>query len=123
MRVHLGYHTWPQVLVGAALGGSTAAAWFSIGTSAALPALQQSSIGVPALYTVTLLAMAAFGVKNVLSWAQERRHQQQLQEQQQTELLQLQQKLEQWKPQPEQQQQGEEQAAPVVVPVPAAAAT
>lgn len=118
LRVHLGYHTWPQVLVGALLGSSTAAAWFSIGVASAVPALQQSSIGVPLLYTVTLLAMAAFGIKNVVYWAQDRKEKQHRHHQQQ-ELLQLQHVLEQR--QPQQQAEGGEPTVPVAVAAAAAA--
>eukprot|EP00878_Enallax_costatus_P010240 GHUV01010690.1.p1 GENE.GHUV01010690.1~~GHUV01010690.1.p1 ORF type:complete len:299 (+),score=103.24 GHUV01010690.1:436-1332(+) len=119
LRVHLGYHTWPQVLVGAVLGGSTAAAWFTLGTVAAIPALHHSSWGIPVLYTVTIAAMAAFAIRNVLSWVEDRKQRQQRQQQQQTELSELQQKLEQWQPEQQQAQQQEE----LVVLTVAAAAT
>eukprot|EP00775_Hariotina_reticulata_P007501 gene7501-7711_t len=76
LRVALGYHTLAQVLVGAALGAATAACWFEMGVTNALPALQGSAAATTALYAATGLAMAAFGVKNVLSWAEERRHHQ-----------------------------------------------
>lgn len=72
LRVALGYHTWPQVLVGAALGASTAAGWFGWGTSSAVPALRAATAGLPALYAVTLAAVAAFAGRNVLQWRRER---------------------------------------------------
>lgn len=97
LRVHLGYHTTPQVLVGALLGSSTAAAWFGVGTLAVLPALQQSKLGLPMLYTVTLVAMAAFAMKNVMSWADERKKRWQRQKQQ-TESSRLQRDINQSQP-------------------------
>jgi len=72
LRVALGFHTWPQVAVGAGLGAATAACWFTLGVSSALPALQQSAAATAALFVMTGLAMAAFAVKNVLAWADER---------------------------------------------------
>jgi hypothetical protein len=74
LRVALGYHTTAQVLVGAALGTATAAGWFELGVAKVLPALQQSAAATHALYAATGLAMAAFGIKNVMSWAEERQH-------------------------------------------------
>ncbi|KAF6265813.1 hypothetical protein COO60DRAFT_763421 [Scenedesmus sp. NREL 46B-D3] len=82
LRVRLGYHTWPQVLVGAALGAGAATGWFLLGTAAALPALQRTPAGLPLLYSACLLAMAVFAVKNVMAWAEERRERQQRQRQQ-----------------------------------------
>ncbi|KAF8071016.1 LPPE2 [Scenedesmus sp. PABB004] len=72
LRVRLGYHTAPQVLVGAALGAGTAAGWFALGVGAALPALQASPARLAALYGAALLAAGAFAAKNVLAWARER---------------------------------------------------
>lgn len=75
LRVALGYHTWPQVLVGAALGAATATGWLHLGTTAVLPALQHHGGAKAVLFGVTGAAMAAFSVKNVLSWARERKQQ------------------------------------------------
>lgn len=77
LRVFLGFHTWPQVLVGAALGSLTAVSWFKLGTAWALPALQKSATGLGVLYTVTGLGAAAFGVKVISGWWKERQQQQQ----------------------------------------------
>lgn len=78
LRVFLGFHTWPQVLVGAALGATTAVTWFKLGTAWALPALQKSPAGLRVLYTVTALGSAAFGYKVVTGWFKEQRRKQQL---------------------------------------------
>lgn len=77
LRVFLGFHTWPQVLVGAALGASTAATWFKLGTGWALPALQQSSTGLGVLYAVTGLGSAAFGYKIITGWWKEQQQKRQ----------------------------------------------
>jgi len=79
LRVFLGFHTWPQVLVGAALGSLTAVSWFKLGTAWALPALQKSATGLGVLYTVTGLGAAAFGVKIISGWWKDRQQQQQQQ--------------------------------------------
>lgn len=78
LRVFLGFHTWPQVLVGAALGAATAVTWFRLGAAWALPALQASPAGLRVLYTVTALGSAAFGYKVVTGWFKEQRRKQQL---------------------------------------------
>lgn len=78
LRVFLGFHTWPQVLVGAALGAATAVTWLRLGTAWALPALQASPAGLRVLYTVTALGSAAFGYKVVTGWFKEQRRKQQL---------------------------------------------
>lgn len=69
----LGYHTWPQVIAGAALGASTAAAWFAWGTRSAVGALRDWGPGLPLLYATTLLGVALFAARNVLAWRAERR--------------------------------------------------
>lgn len=90
LRVALGFHTWPQVLVGAALGATTAVAWFKLGTNWVLPALQRSQAGLAALYLLTGIGAAAFGVKNISGWWRERqRHKQQTAEQQQQQQQEL----------------------------------
>ncbi len=68
----LGFHTWPQVIVGGLLGASTAAGWFAWGTGSAVPALCAWPPGIPLLYGATLVGMAAFGVRNVMAWFEER---------------------------------------------------
>ena len=74
LRVALGFHTWAQVLVGGALGAATAGTWFIWGNAGgALAALTAWSPGLPALYGLTGAGMAAFALRNVLSWLEERR--------------------------------------------------
>jgi hypothetical protein len=77
LRVFLGFHTWPQVLVGAALGATTAVSWFKLGTGWALPALQQSRTGLGILYAVTCLGSAAFGFKIITGWWKEQQQKKQ----------------------------------------------
>ena len=43
LRVILGYHSVPQVLVGALLGAASAASWYSLGCQAVLPVLKSST--------------------------------------------------------------------------------
>jgi hypothetical protein len=70
--VALGFHTWPQVMAGAALGAATAAAWFAWGTRGAVAGLRAGG-GLPALYAVALACMAAFAARNLLDIRRERR--------------------------------------------------
>ena len=73
LRVALGYHTWPQVIVGGLLGASTAGAWFAWGAGAAVPALRAQPLGLPVLYATTVVGVVLFAARNVLSWHEERR--------------------------------------------------
>lgn len=73
LRVALGYHTWPQLVVGGLLGASTAASWFSLGTSYTIEALRAWPPGLPLLYGATLVGMVLFSVRNVLVWQKERK--------------------------------------------------
>lgn len=68
LRVLLGYHTAAQVVVGYALGAACALGWLQLGLNSALPAFAANGALRAALYGATLLAMAAFGVRNVLAW-------------------------------------------------------
>jgi len=72
LRVALGFHTWPQVVVGGLLGAFTAAGWFAWGTTSAVPALTRWGPGLPLLYASTLIGMVLFAARNVLVWHQER---------------------------------------------------
>eukprot|EP00879_Flechtneria_rotunda_P018785 GHRR01019718.1.p1 GENE.GHRR01019718.1~~GHRR01019718.1.p1 ORF type:complete len:211 (+),score=67.75 GHRR01019718.1:204-836(+) len=89
LRVHLGFHTGPQVLVGAGLGAATAATWFQIGMQWAMPDIQRSAVSMRVLYATTLLAIAAFGSNNIQSWTDERIHRQHLKQQQRLQAQQL----------------------------------
>jgi dolichyldiphosphatase len=73
LRVRLGYHTLPQVVAGAALGGVNAAAWAAVGTRWALPAVAAAGPARLALAGATGAAVLAFGWVNVRVWAEERR--------------------------------------------------
>ncbi|GIL75054.1 hypothetical protein Vretimale_7744 [Volvox reticuliferus] len=72
LRVRLGYHTFPQVLVGYGLGAATAVAWYQLGTGHALKALAERPEQRLALYGCTALAVALFAVRNVMAWFKER---------------------------------------------------
>ena len=65
LRVELGYHTSEQVAAGAALGCASAAAWQRLGATAALPTLARAPAAERAFQALALLALAAFGVRNV----------------------------------------------------------
>lgn len=70
LRVELGYHTGEQVAAGAALGCATAAAWHRLGAAVALPALAQAPAAERAFQALALLALAVFGVRNVMrNWS------------------------------------------------------
>lgn len=69
----MGYHTWPQVIVGGLLGTSTAAGWFFGGTQWAVTELRAWPPGIPLLYAATLVGMVLFVLRNVLAWHKERR--------------------------------------------------
>lgn len=61
------------------LGGATAASWFAWGNGGGvLAALSAWPPGLPVLYGLTIAAMAAFGLKNVLGWLKERQERQAL---------------------------------------------
>ncbi|GLC36960.1 hypothetical protein PLESTB_000173900 [Pleodorina starrii] len=72
LRVRLGYHTTPQVVVGYGLGAATAAAWHQLGTRHALEALAAAPEQRMALYGCTAVAVLLFAVRNVLAWFKER---------------------------------------------------
>lgn len=83
LRVTLGYHTWPQVVVGGLLGCVFALSWAELGAryvvplaSAAAAAAKDGSSGANAvsvaLGCATALAVAVFGTVTVRSWWKER---------------------------------------------------
>lgn len=73
LRVALGYHTWPQVIVGGVLGGASAAAWFYWGTrGGAVAAIVSTPGGYAALCGATVVGIVAFAARNVLQWVDER---------------------------------------------------
>eukprot|EP00198_Chlamydomonas_reinhardtii_P012244 XP_001701581.1 predicted protein [Chlamydomonas reinhardtii] len=74
LRVRLGYHTTPQVVVGYGLGAATAAAWHWAATHHVLEALQERPELRAAVYGCTGVAVALFAVRNVLAWFKEKDH-------------------------------------------------
>jgi dolichyldiphosphatase len=72
LRVALGYHTWPQVIVGGMLGSASAAAWFYWGTGGAVAAIVSTPGGYAALCGATVFGIVAFAARNVLQWVDER---------------------------------------------------
>ncbi|PNH07790.1 hypothetical protein TSOC_005727 [Tetrabaena socialis] len=72
LRVRLGFHTVPQVLVGYGLGAATALAWHSAAAWVIdhLAARPEQRLAV---YGATAAAMALFALRNVLAWVGERR--------------------------------------------------
>ena len=71
LRVILGYHTVPQVVVGWLLGTTMAYVWLRVGVDLALPYLMSSMMGRLVLTVSTFGFMALFAVKNVLRWMKE----------------------------------------------------
>lgn len=73
LRVVLGYHTWPQVVVGWCLGSFVAILWQYIGVSIVLPYLISHAVGRWGLTLTTCGFVALFAIKNVLRWVREER--------------------------------------------------
>lgn len=73
LRVILGYHTVPQVLVGWILGSSTSWVWYHMGVNKILPLLEETIVGSYCLILATCTFVALFAVKNVLRWHRESR--------------------------------------------------
>jgi len=71
LRVILGYHTVPQVVVGWILGTTMAYVWLRFGIDLALPYLMSSMMGKLVLTVSTCGFMALFAVKNVFRWMKE----------------------------------------------------
>ena len=69
LRVGLGYHTYPQVAVGLALGTVSALAWDALGTQVALPAVATSPAAGAALVACVSCAVVAFVGFNMRHWA------------------------------------------------------
>ncbi|GMH44919.1 hypothetical protein BSKO_12876 [Bryopsis sp. KO-2023] len=61
LRVLLGFHTTPQVLVGFLLGGCFAGFWWRVGQDLAVPFFATSPTAVVWLYSFTFIASVAFG--------------------------------------------------------------
>jgi dolichyldiphosphatase len=71
LRVLLGYHTIPQVIVGWCLGSSIAFTWLHFGLQIALPFLMSHVVGRYLLLGLTCAFVALFAIKNVMRWRKE----------------------------------------------------
>ena len=69
LRVVLGYHTVPQVVVGYALGSGSAAAVHTLAAVLLLPALNAAPQTLAVLYGATAMAVLAFAAVSSKSWA------------------------------------------------------
>lgn len=69
LRVALGYHTMPQVIVGYGLGASNALILHSLALSTVLPAMDALPVLKTALYAATAAAIALFAAQGAVSWA------------------------------------------------------
>jgi dolichyldiphosphatase len=74
LRVALGYHTAPQVVVGYVFGSVNALALHAAGTAAVLPALAAAPGARTALYAATAVAIAVFAAAGAKSWVEDARH-------------------------------------------------
>jgi len=70
LRVLLGYHTFPQVVVGWILGSTIAVAWHA-GGNLLLPQIMANSAGQVGLTVVTCIFVGLFALKNVMRWRHE----------------------------------------------------
>ena len=70
LRVKLGYHTKPQVVVGYVLGAATAMAWFAVGEKFVVPAATRDAKVVFVLYGACLVTSALFA-KVAVRWVDE----------------------------------------------------
>lgn len=69
LRVALGYHTWAQVVVGAALGACSAILWYMLGDIWVVSALTTWPPGLPLLYGTTAMCMVLFAAYNLVGLA------------------------------------------------------
>ena len=70
LRVELGYHTPPQVLVGYAMGACTALTWLAAGENVVGPMLESSPGLVRGLRVALGLAVGVFAL-TALKWVDE----------------------------------------------------
>lgn len=73
LRVVLGFHTLPQVIVGWVFGASCAGSFFATANAFLLPLIEQQQALRFALYTATTAAVAAFCVQGAASWTADAR--------------------------------------------------
>ena len=74
LRVVLGYHNVPQVVVGYAFGGCSAVTIHWLTAAFLLPALQASPHTTSVLYVLTGAAIGVFALSAARSWAEDVRH-------------------------------------------------
>lgn len=72
LRVALGYHTYPQVIVGFCLGSTTAIGWRQIGLRHFLPFIDSEPVYGRTLLIVTYGFGLLFAAKNLLPWIKNR---------------------------------------------------
>lgn len=72
LRVALGYHTYPQVLVGFCLGSGTAIGWKQIGANYALPYLASEPAYGKILQITTYGFGLLFAARNLLPWLKDK---------------------------------------------------
>lgn len=70
LRVRLGYHTAPQVIVGYALGSSTALVWLASGVTRIFPLLAENPEMLRVLHSVLIIAIGWFAV-SALKWVED----------------------------------------------------
>jgi dolichyldiphosphatase len=72
LRVVLGYHTYPQVVVGFGLGSATAVGWRIFGSKIALPFLDVEPAYGKALQITTYAFGLLFAVRSLLPWLKDK---------------------------------------------------
>jgi len=70
LRVRLGYHTAPQVIVGYALGSATALLWLASGVTRIFPLLSENPEMLRVLHSVLIIAIGWFAV-SALKWVED----------------------------------------------------
>ena len=73
LRIALGYHSVPQVVVGYSLGASVAVGWWQVCVELVLPILRARPELQWWLYAMTTAAIVGFTVDNVSRWIAEQR--------------------------------------------------
>lgn len=74
LRVVLGFHTIPQVIVGWLVGSGVAASWWIWGHRSVLPFIETNDPTLAAqMYMLTFLAVTAFSMLNVRRWLKEKK--------------------------------------------------
>jgi len=70
LRVRLGYHTAPQVVVGYALGATTALAWLACGVARVFPWLAVNPEMLRVLHSMLIIAIGWFAI-SALKWVED----------------------------------------------------